>query len=208
MAVMEVTVRPARRDDAAATLLYESAKPYYDAYAGGERRARRLVRALYERRGNAASWEVCRVAEARGEVVGVLAGFPSAHGERLARRFIALTMPRLPPWRWPRVVRHLSAASRVSPHPPVGSWYVDALAVAAAWRRRGVARVLLADAERVAAHAGATGVALDTGLANAPAQALYEACGYRRREVREARDERTAAAIGGRGFVAYFKPRS
>jgi ribosomal protein S18 acetylase RimI-like enzyme len=106
------------------------------------------------------------------------------------------------------VLRHLGAASRVSPHPPAGSWYVDALAVSAGCRRRGVARRLLAEAEHAAARAGATGVALDTGLANAPAQALYEACGYRRREVREAPDERTAAAIGGPGFIAYFKPRS
>jgi ribosomal protein S18 acetylase RimI-like enzyme len=208
MAVMDFSVRPARPDDAAAPLLYESAKPYYDAYAGGERRARRLLGTVYASPGNAASWEVCRVAEADGEVVGVLAGFPSAQGERLARRFIALTLPRVPPWRWPRLVGHLSAASRISPQPPVGSWYVDALAVAAGRRRQGVGRRLLVEAERLAAHAGATGVALDTGLANAPAQALYEACGYRRREVREAPDERTAAAIGGPGFVAYFKPRT
>jgi hypothetical protein len=79
---MEVVVRTARPDDAADTLLFESAAPYYAAYAGGPERARRLLRTLYPRRGHTASWEVCRVAEADGAVVGVLAAFPS--GSRAA----------------------------------------------------------------------------------------------------------------------------
>jgi ribosomal protein S18 acetylase RimI-like enzyme len=206
MAVMEVTVRPAQRDDHADALLYESAKPYYDAYAGGERRARALLRGVWPRRAHAASYEVCRVAELNGTVVGVLAGFPVANADPLARRFVTLTLPRIPPWRWRRLFRHLSAASAVSPHPPPSAYYVDALAVDKAWRRRGVARALLAEAERLAAEAGSTGVALDTGIANAPARALYEGYGFEQRELRRAPDDRAAAAIGGPGFIGYFKP--
>ena len=52
---MELTVRPARPQDAAAALLYESARPYYNAYAGGEPRARALLEAVYPRRDHAAS---------------------------------------------------------------------------------------------------------------------------------------------------------
>ena len=202
---MDILVRPARPGDPAAALLYESAAPYYDAYAGDAARARALIAAIYPRRAHAASYEICRVAEVGGVVAGVLAGFPVHEGDRLARRFVTLTLARLPPWHWWRLLSHLRAAGRVSPRPPANSWYVDALAVDAAWRRRGIAKALLADAERAAAEAGLGGVSLDTGLANAPARALYEACGFATREVRRAPDARVERAIGGPGFVGYFK---
>src|SRR4051794_8219801 len=147
-------IRPARPDDPAAALLYESAKPYYDAYAGDSRRAYALLEAVFPQPGHAASYELCRVALENGELVGVVAGFPVLEGDRLARRFIRLTVPRLPVWIWPRTLRHLRAAGRVSPTPPVNAYYVDALAVAAPWRRHGIASALLADAERRARRAG------------------------------------------------------
>jgi len=202
---MDLLVRPATAADAVDGLLYESARPYYDAYAGDEALARRLLGAIYARSGHAASYEVCHVAVADGRVVGVMAGFPAAQGDRLARRFVALTLPRIPPRRWLGVLRHLRAAGAVSPAPPPGSWYVDALAVEEAWRRRGVARALLTAAEEQAVRAGATGVSLDTGLANASARALYEGCGFEAGAVRHAPSERAARAVGGPGFVAYFK---
>ncbi len=204
---MELIVRAAVPNDPVAGLLYESAKPYYDAYAGTEARARRLLGAIYDRPAHSASWEFCHVAEVDGEVVGVLAGFPARRGDELGRRFLELTMPRIPPWRWPNVMRHLRAAGRVAPMPPGGSWYVDALAVRDDWRRRGVARTLLATADHQARRDRATGVALDTGLANAAARALYERCGYTRGALRRAPDERVERAIGGPGFVSYFKRR-
>ena len=204
---MELEVRAARRDDvAAAGLLYESAAPYYDAYAGGERRARRMLARVWPHPGHTASYEISRVAVTRGEVVGVLAGFLLTESDGLANRFIALSVRRLPPWRWPGVFRHLSAASRLTPHPPRDAFYVDGLAVAAAARRRGVASLLLDAASATAKVNGASGVALDTGLDNAGARALYEAIGFKRHDVRTAPDARTARAIGGRGFVSYYRP--
>lgn len=199
-------VRPARADDPAAPLLYESARAYYDAYAGAERRAQRLLRALYPRRGHAASFEFCHVAMVDGDVVGALAGFPAVDGERLARRFVSLSLGRLGPWRWPRLVAHLRASASVSPRPAIGAWYIDALAVDAAARRQGVGTVLLREAERLARESGAAGLALDTGLANRGAQALYERYGFERQVERRAPTERAARAIGGPGFVGYFKP--
>jgi GNAT superfamily N-acetyltransferase len=79
------------------------------------------------------------------------------------------------------------------------------LAVDPAHRRRGVARALLARAEEAAAAHDLEGVALDTGLQNEPARALYVASGYREREIRRAPNAATAAAIGGPGFVSYLK---
>jgi ribosomal protein S18 acetylase RimI-like enzyme len=203
---MEVTVRPAALQDGADDLLYVSARRYYDAYAGDEATARRMLRRVHRKPGHPASVSRCRVAEADGRVVGVIVGFPAGEGEQLARRFLMLTAPRIPPWRWPRLVRHLDAAAGLSPNPAAGSWYVDALAVADDARRQGVASSLLADAEAIARAAGATGVSLDTGLENAAARRLYEASGFEQRDIRRARSDRAARALGGAGFVGFFKP--
>jgi ribosomal protein S18 acetylase RimI-like enzyme len=203
---MELSVRPARPDDACVALLYESAQPYYDAYAGSPAQAQRLLGHVFPQRGHAASYELCRVALADGAVAGVLIGFPVRDADRLARRFVRLTLPRLPPWRLLGTVRHLRAAGTLAPRPPLQAYYFDALAVDPRFRRRGVARRLLAEAEAQAARIGLRGVALDTGLANAPARALYAAYGFAERDVRHAADDRVARAVGGPGFVSYFKP--
>jgi ribosomal protein S18 acetylase RimI-like enzyme len=206
MTDMTLAVRPATPADPAEDLLYLSAKPYYDAYAGSEARARSLLAAVYHRRGHAASFEVCEVAEVGDTLAGVIAWFPVSEGDERARRFVSLTAPRVPPWRWPALLRHLRAAGAVSPHPPPHTLYVDALAVAPEFRRRGVARAMLERAEAAAAEYGLSGIALDTGLHNQPARELYEASGYRAREIRRAPSEHIAAAIGGPGFVSYLKP--
>ena len=202
---MALAVRPATPGDAAAELLYESARPYYDAYFGSALRARRALARIYPRPGHTASFDVCRLVELDGALAGVLAAFPVEHGDRLARRFVALTAPRVPPWQWPRLARHVRVATAVSPHPPAGTYYVDALATAPAARRRGVALALLADAERQAVAAGLPAVSLDTGLDNAAARALYEAAGYEERHVRRTTD-RERRIVGGPGFVSYLKP--
>jgi ribosomal protein S18 acetylase RimI-like enzyme len=205
MTQMSFALRPATPADPADALLYTSAKPYYDAYAGSEARARALLAAVYGRTGHAASFEVCSVVELEGDLAGVIAWFPVDEGDRRARRFVALTVPRVPPWQWPHLMRHLRAAGTVSPNPPLSTLYVDALAVVPRFRRRGVATALLAGAEQAAAAAGLDGVALDTGLRNEAARALYEHVGFREREVRRAASPRVAAAIGGPGFVGYVK---
>jgi len=206
MTDMTVVVRPATPSDPADELLYLSAKPYYDAYAGSEARARALLAAVYQRTGHAASFEVCAVAEVDGELAGVIAWFPVSEGDERARRFVSLTAPRVPPWRWPALLRHLRAAGVVSPSPPPRTLYVDALAVAPGFRRRGVATAMLERAEAAATAHGLEGVALDTGLHNGAARALYEASGFTAREIRRAPSADLAAAIGGPGFVSYLKP--
>jgi len=208
MPAMDVVVRSARPEDAADGLLFLSAAPYYAAYAGGQERARRLLRRLYPRGGHTASWEICRVAEAGGAVVGVLAAFPTDAGDALARRFVRLSLLHLPPWRAVGLMRHLRATASVAPRPPAGMLYVDALATDPGHRRRGIARALLAEADRMAAAAGLDGVALDTGIENRAARALYEHAGFDPHSLRPVPDERTARALGGSGFVGYLKPRA
>ena len=41
--------------------------------------------------------------------------------------------------------------------------------------------------------------------AQPPARALYEAYGFGEREIRRARNDKTARALGGPGFVGYVK---
>ena len=88
MMTQDMDIRPARPDDPAVELLYASALPYYDAYAGGSRRARAMLESVFPKRGHAASYECCRVALAGDEIVGLLAGFPVPDGDRLARRCV------------------------------------------------------------------------------------------------------------------------
>lgn len=199
-------IRPARPDDDVVELLYLSAAAYYDAYAGSRRRALAILRALWRRDSHNASWEICRVAERDGELVGAAAGFPIEHGERLAGRFVHLSVPRIPPWRWPLVAIHLRAASRMAPVHPVRSWYIDALAVAEGARRQGVAHALLDDAVQQAVARRCGGIALDTGIENAPARALYEGWGFERGPTRRAPSKRIERAVGGAGFVSYYRP--
>ena len=202
---MDLVVRPALPQDPCVPLLFESAKPYYTAYAGSERRALRLLQRVYARPGHAASYEFCRVAVIDDRIAGVVSGFPVKHADRLSQRFVSMTLRRLPPWRLPSTFKHLRAAGNVSPHPPLDAFYVDALAVDAAFRRRGVAKHLLKVAEGEALIAGCSRIALDTGLTNHGARALYDSYGFREREIRRAPDDRTARALGGPGFIGYLK---
>lgn len=206
---MEPAVRPARPADRAVPgLLYASAQPYYDAYMGSEKRAVRVLDALWDKPGHTASVEITTVAELDGAVAGAMVTFPAPDGDQLARRFLSLSIVRLPAWRWPRIARHLRASVDLTPAPPADTLYVDALAVHARARRSRVATALLAEAERQAHRHGLSGVALDTGLQNTGAQALYEHYGFQRGAERHARDERVARIVGGPGFVSYFKPAS
>jgi ribosomal protein S18 acetylase RimI-like enzyme len=206
---MPVSVRPARpQDDTASGLLYESARPYYDAFAGSEKRARRMLERMWTTAGHTASYEQCHVAVEDGRIVGAMVAFRTEDGDRLARRFLSLAITRLPVWRWPSMFRHLRASATVIPLPPERTLYVDALAVAEDARRTGVATALLTQAEVLAGQRGLRGVSLDTGLQNTSAQALYEACGFKRGAIRRTPSERVARAVGGPGFVSYFRPLS
>ena len=164
--------------DVVARLLYETATGMYDLYAGGARRALRILRAAYDRAGNSASQEIVWVAEVDGTVAGAVAAFPVTEGDSRASRFLRVTLARTPPWKWPATLRIFHTGAELTPVPPPASLYVDALATDSRYRRRGVASALLDEASRLAARAGLDVVALDTAATNAAAQSLYERCGF------------------------------
>jgi GNAT superfamily N-acetyltransferase len=193
-------IRPARadEDDAVTVLLYETAGGLYDLFAGGRRRAARVLRAAYARPGTSASVEVVKVAEIDGRIAGAIAAFPVPEGDPRAKRFLRLTLGRTPPWRWPRTLRVFRLGGELTPPAPGDALYVDALATDAAFRRRGVATALLRAAEEDARARGLKAIALDTAATNATAQALYESFGM----------ERTGSSRGvGQipGAIAYVK---
>jgi hypothetical protein len=63
-------------------------------------------------------------------------------------------------------------------NPPEDAAYLMNTAVDARWRRRGVARALVAAADRVAAHLGRGSVFLHARLIDPPAVALYRSLGF------------------------------
>ena len=165
----------------------------------------RMLDAVWPKRGHTAAHDTCTLALVDGTIAGALVAFAAEDADALARRFLAVSLPRLGVLRWPGVMRHLRASAQVMPVPPARSLYVDALAVAPDFRRQGVATALLESACVEARQRGLRGVSLDTGLENSGGQALYEGFGFAREGERHAPSERIAAAIGGPGFVSYFK---
>jgi ribosomal protein S18 acetylase RimI-like enzyme len=193
-------VRPAQPGDdrAVAELLYATAAGMYERFAGDRRTALRLLMSALGTPGTNASREVVTVAELDGRVAGAIAAFPVEEGARRARRFLGIALRLTPPWQWPETVRIYRLGGRAAPRPPLGSLYVDALATAAPYRRRGAARALLEAADEEARRRGLRRLALETELTNAGAQALYEGAGYRSAE-------RRGPDAGLPGFVAYVK---
>jgi ribosomal protein S18 acetylase RimI-like enzyme len=82
--------------------------------------------------------------------------------------------------------------------------YVDALAVHAAARRRGVASALLDAAGARALEEGCRFLALDTDLENAAARATYERMGMTAGELHRA-SAGQRRAVAATGFVGYAK---
>jgi GNAT superfamily N-acetyltransferase len=183
----------------AAELLHHSAADMYDRFAGGRERALRVLRRSLAEPGNASSAEVVWVAAIDGQVAGAMAAFPVDDAGVRARAFLGLALRGSPPWRWPVALYLYWAGGRAAPSPPESALYVDALATDPGFRRRGVARALLAAADREARSRRLPAVALDTTMLNEPARTLYASEGY----------DEVAYRSPGRGlpgFVALVKP--
>jgi ribosomal protein S18 acetylase RimI-like enzyme len=173
-------IRPARGDDAAAVanLIYLTSPGGFMLFGGGKQGGLRLIERAFGRSGNDCAREVITVAELDGQVAGVMSAFPADEGDERRRRFIRVALRRRAPWRWPRIVRVGRIGASRSPTPPPDSLYIDSLATAERFRRRGVALALLDDAERMARERGLPSLALDTRQSNTGARALYERLGY------------------------------
>ena len=177
---MEPRVRPFRSEDAdaAVPLLYESAGGLYDRYAGSPRLARRVLARALGRPDTTASADVVWVAELEGRIAGAMAAMPVDWWAPRSRTFLSVTLRAIPPWRWPTALWLYRTGARAAPALPAGSLYVDSLATVTSARRRGVARALLAEADRQARERGLPRVALDAFADNHGARALYLSAGF------------------------------
>jgi ribosomal protein S18 acetylase RimI-like enzyme len=196
-----VRVRKARQDDRAAVarLLFESAVDMYERFSGGRERALATLERAFDTPGNLASMEVAWLAEEHGQPAAAMAAFPVSEAAERSRAYMDLILRGTPFWRWPGVMRLYWAGGRASPKPREHSFYIDALATDAAFRRRGAARALLEEAEREARERGLPAVSLDTTLNNDAARALYAGAGFDEVAYR-------APSRGLPGFVALVKP--
>ena len=196
-----IEVRKATPNDfpRAAALLHHSAADMYDRFAGGRERALSMLERSLAEPGNASSADVVWVAAVDGQVAGAMSAFPVDEAGDRARSFLWLALHHAPPWRWPVALYLYWAGGRAAPSPPASALYIDALATDPGFRRRGVARALLAAAEEAAREQRLPAVALDTTIANEPARALYASEGF----------DEVAYRPPGRGlpgFVALVKP--
>jgi ribosomal protein S18 acetylase RimI-like enzyme len=189
--------------DAVIALLYESSGGMYDRYAGSRTLAERAIRRALERDSTTASADVVWVAQLGGEVAGAMAAMPYDEWTPRAHRFLRTTLRSIPPWRWPSALWLYRASGRSAPEPRHACLYVDSLATMPALRRRGVARSLLDEAERLASARGLRSVALDTWVDNRPARALYLSSGFE--EV--AYTPAVSGLPGGVSFLKELPPR-
>jgi ribosomal protein S18 acetylase RimI-like enzyme len=197
----EPLVRRPQREEAAAvaSLLHASAAGMYDRFTGGRDRALRILERAFHEPGNSAGADTVWVAVLDGRVAAAMAAFPVDEALARSRAFLRLALRAAPFWRWPGALRLYWLGGRASPSPPPAAFYIDALATDAAYRRRGLARALLDEAERQARTRGLPAVALDTTLDNKPARSLYVNAGFDEVAYRPA--TRTLP-----GFVALVKP--
>jgi ribosomal protein S18 acetylase RimI-like enzyme len=178
--IAEITVRPARPDEAdvLAPLLYGVSPEAHDRFAAGRERAMRLIATGLERDGTSGSTEVTHVAEVAAHAAGVVCCYPVWEGADRAAAYAGIGLRAAPVWRRPRMLRFLRRMERASPAPAPESLYIDALGTAPEFRRRGVARAMLAATEDRARHLGLGRLSLETEVDNEAARALYESCGF------------------------------
>jgi ribosomal protein S18 acetylase RimI-like enzyme len=161
-----------------AALLYLSSPGGFDFFGGSRGGGLRLIASAFTREGTDNSREVVTVAELDGRLAGAMAAFPVSEAEKRRDRLIRHAMRRRAPWHWLAIWRLAQQGSDAAPKPPKEAFYVDALATGPDFRRRGVARALLCDAERQARERGLPWLALDTRAENEGARRLYEQFGF------------------------------
>ena len=159
-----------------------------------------LERSLAEP-GNASSADVVWVAEVDGRVAAAMAAFPvDEAAAALAPPSCGSPCATRRPGAGRTALLLYWLGGRAAPSPPAPAFYVDALATRPAFRRRGAARALLAEAERQARDARAAG----GGAGHHDHQRAARAPCTRARGSTRWPTARRAA--GCPGFVALVKP--
>jgi GNAT superfamily N-acetyltransferase len=175
----DVVVRAARRDDHAASLVFEAAPQAYTAVAGSESRARAAIEQLWRMPGHSASFEHALVAESGDRLVGVMIGFPARDRYRLHLALVRKGLRFVSARRRPLLVAALPHLMAATPRPPRRAYYVGSIAVARHARRRDVASTLGYHAELLAQQRGFPLIVAHTGSRHRAARLALERYGLR-----------------------------
>ena len=128
-------------------------------------------------------WERATLAEADGQIVGVLIAGAAVESTRVTLSLIWLAIKTLGPIKVWRFRPRMAARSRVQPALPAGAFHVGELDVDSRYRNRGIGGTLLDRAETEAINGGYRRMSLTTTTSN-PARHLYERHGFRVVETR------------------------
>ena len=187
----------------AAELILESV-PSLELVLGDRATALRALAACYRAERTELAYRFGLLAEVDHELIGIAIAFPGrmynslklGTGVVLARASGARHVAEL--------AQRARVLNRLLPSVDRGFLYVSALAVVKERRHEGIATALM---ERVIAGASRLdlGVALDSGLADEPANALYEKLGFREASSRETTsEERRLVPVSG--MVRWERP--
>ncbi len=148
------------------------------AIAGSVAGAQRLWMEMVRMPGSPMGWQVTTVAEADGEVLGVLQAGDQESSVKITPGLAFLALRVAGPLGLVGLVRRLRTLDRVKPAPIPGAYPVRELHVDPKHRNRGIGGALLDDAEAEARAAGYAQMTLTTTTVN-PARHLYERHGFR-----------------------------
>lgn len=191
----QITIRPARPSDlerVAAILVEGFYSKFKAAFRGRLDRAERVIARTLELEADR-GLPGLYVAQVGGEVAGTLAlrrrgqpdpPFPSA---------TAILVEELGVWGGLRAMVYLSLLEQPFGRDEV---YVSDVAVAGEFRRRGVGRAIMLEAETVARSWRKGALVLDVSAQNEAALRLYEGLGYSRERVRRSRLTRWLLGVG------------
>lgn len=147
------------------------------AIVGSEETARRLWMGMVRMRGSPMGWEATTVAEADGEVLGVLQAGDQESSMKVTPSLALLAVRVVKPWGVPGLLSRLRAQGRVRPGPIAGAYKVRELHVDPRYRNHGIGGALIDYAEARAQESGYRQMTLTTTTVN-PARRLYERHGF------------------------------
>lgn len=202
----EIAIRPAGPDDDRdfARLMTMSDTTFLPFLFG--KNFEQVVQKQFRNRRSLFSFEHVRIAEVEGSVAGMLLAYTYDQMRREMARWGAGFLGsvglgflvRLPVMLFHTIFRRRPAGPRPSWVNP-GEYYLANMAVFLEFRRQGIGRMLLADAEARARELGCTCLALDVEAENAAAVSLYERYGF-------IREQHNLQVMGKFEFLRFSKP--
>ena len=199
-------LRPAEPEDTpqAAALFYSTGPPAFNLAFGSQDKAISIIRRLFARPGNPMSFEHTTVAEVRERVVGILTisdrAIEAKTQPRMGAELLSICGPAPLLSRLPVLLR-LQRLTRLTREDEL---CIDDIAVSPQVRGKGIGRLLMQQAERLARRKSYTLISLYVLRDNFQAIGFYHRLGYVCDEERT--DCWLAKRYGFRGFLRMVKP--